>query len=62
MNKKRLEEIIDKIQMIRKHNNDHWMNILRLAFRYAPDGTKLVMKKITECDQEINRLTKELSE
>ncbi len=57
-----IEEIIDKIQIIRKHNNDHWMNILRLAFEYAPYSAKLIMKKITECDQEINRLTKELSE
>jgi len=35
INIKRLK-IIDKIEGIRKKNNVNWMNVLRLAFKYAP--------------------------
>lgn len=54
--------IIDEIARIRSKNNDNWMAILRLAFKFAPDEAKQVMKDITECDAEINTLTKQLAE
>ena len=38
------------------------MDILRLAFERAPDEAKELMKKITQCDQQISELTRELGE
>lgn len=29
---KKMMELLDKIEKIRRDNNKHWMNILRLAF------------------------------
>ncbi len=56
------EEILNKIQKIREANNRNWMRILKLAFFYAPERAKLIMKAICDRDQEINELTKELIE
>ena len=30
------DKIINEIQKIRSKNNKHWMNLMRLAFKYAP--------------------------
>jgi len=54
--------IIDEIQEIRTRNNKNWMDILRIAFQYAPDETKKKMADITECDAEINKLSRQLAE
>lgn len=55
-------EIIDRVFEIRAKNNRNWMEILRLAFKHAPEEAKKIMAGITECDAEINRLTKQLSD
>jgi len=57
-----IEDIINQIQEIRTRNNKNWMDILRLAFKHAPDEAKKIIANITECDAEINRLSKKLSE
>ncbi len=54
-------EIIDDIQNIRKKNNVNWMDILRIAFTYAPEETREVFKRITSDDNKINELSIELS-
>ena len=54
-------EIIDKIQDVRKKNNVNWMNILRLAFECNPTKAKEIMKGVKSCDEEINKLTYELA-
>jgi len=54
------EEIIKQIQEIRAKNNKSWMDILRLAFRVAPDEAGKIMKEITERDRQINKLTSKL--
>ena len=56
-----LLNIIDQIQEIRTRNNKNWMDILKLAFKHAPDEAKKIMADITECDAEINKLTRELT-
>ena len=33
-------ETIDKIEKIRAENNKNWMNLLRLALKYAPEESK----------------------
>lgn len=54
-------EIINEIQQIRSKNNVNWMDILRIAFKHAPEETRNVFKKITEDDNKINNLSIELS-
>jgi len=51
---------IDKIEKIRAQNNKNWMNLLRLAIKYAPVEAKEMFIKITDCDKKINDLMKEM--
>ena len=54
-------EIIDEIQKIRSRNNINWMDILKIAFTYAPTETREVFKRITNDDNLINELSKKLA-
>ena len=54
-------KIIDKIEGIRKKNNVNWMNVLRLAFKYAPIQASDIMSKIYKDDAKISKLVKKLS-
>ena len=47
---------ITKVQRIRARNNVNWMNILRLAFKYAPKEAGVLMKKINSDDNKISKL------
>jgi len=58
---KSYSELLDQIQEIRSKNNGNWMDILRLAFQYAPKEASALMMKITECDSQINQLTRQLA-
>lgn len=49
-------KIIDEIEKIRSGNNINWMNLLRLAFRTAPNDAKELVKKINADDQRISQL------
>jgi hypothetical protein len=53
-------KLIQAISKIRENNNKQWMDILQLAFKYAPEESKKIFKKITENDRQINELSKEL--
>ena len=53
--------LIKKIQKIRSRNNANWMNILRLAFKYAPKVSRKLMKKINNDDKKISNLVYKLS-
>ena len=55
-------KIIDEIEKVRNSNNMNWMDILRLAFTYAPEEAKKLMKKIDLEDNRISVLVKKLSE
>jgi hypothetical protein len=55
-------EIIDKIQQIRSKNNVNWMDILRLAFREAPEEARAIMSKVNDSDGEIASLLKKLAD
>ncbi|SVD69845.1 uncharacterized protein METZ01_LOCUS422699 [marine metagenome] len=62
--KKKIEhylKIIDEIEKIRTRNNVNWMDLLRMAFTYAPEEAKELMKKIDHEDTRISDLVKELS-
>tara|TARA_B100001029_G_C15050489_1_gene450343 strand:+ start:2013 stop:2207 length:195 start_codon:yes stop_codon:yes gene_type:complete len=54
-------KIIDKIEAIRGKNNVNWMNLLRLAYKKAPEESALIMSKIYKGDIKISRLVKKLS-
>lgn len=54
-------DIINEIEKVRGTNNVNWMDILRIAFKYSPEETRDVFKRITESDHVINELSKKLA-
>ena len=54
-------KIIDEVEKVRTKNNVNWMDVLRLAFTYAPDEAKKLMKKINAEDNRISELFEKLS-
>ena len=58
--KQRHLKIINKIEKIRSKNNTNWMDILRLALKYAPTEAKKLVKKINNDDKKITNLFKKL--
>ena len=40
------KKIISNIQKVRSLNNKYWMDILRVAFKYAPIEAAKIIKKI----------------
>ena len=61
-NKRTDEEIIGEIQEIRAKNNTYWMDVVRLAFRLAPEEARSIFKKIKRCDHDINNLLNQLAD
>tara|TARA_B100000282_G_scaffold294579_1_gene272006 strand:- start:976 stop:1605 length:630 start_codon:yes stop_codon:yes gene_type:complete len=61
LNKFNYLKLIQKIEKIRKKNNSNWMDILKIAFKYAPDETAKTMAQIYKEDSNISKLTKKLS-
>lgn len=59
--KKKDDKIINEIQKIRARNNKNWMDILRVAVKYAPKSTKKIIKKINLDDKKISKLVQKLS-
>ena len=60
MNNNKYLLIIDQIEAVRTKNNKNWMDLLRLAFKYAPEEASEIFNEIFKEDQEVNRLAKEL--
>ena len=54
-------EIIDEIEKVRSKNNINWMDILRLAFKHAPEDARKILSEINEADSEISKLIRKLS-
>lgn len=54
-------EIIDEIEKVRNKNNVNWMDILRVAFKHAPDDARAIMAKINKDDNKISELIEQLS-
>ena len=50
-------KIIKKIEIIRKKNNTNWMDILRVAYQYAPNRTAKIISRIYKEDKNISMLT-----
>lgn len=56
------ESLIDRLEEIRAKNNKSWMNLVRLAFKHAPNEARDIMKSIVDYDSQIGKITKKLSE
>ncbi|RVV98975.1 hypothetical protein EKE94_08830 [Mesobaculum littorinae] len=56
------DRIIDEIEAVRTRNNHNWMDILRLAFRHAPDEAAGILAEIYKEDKAISDLAKKLTE
>ena len=62
MEKKRTDlEILSEVENIRSKNNVNWMDILRLAFKHAPEEARVLMGRVNEYDGRISDLLKELA-
>ena len=61
LNKYNYIKLIGNIESIRKKNNSNWMDILKIAFQYAPEKTSKIMAQIYREDSNISKLTKKLS-
>ena len=55
------EKLIDQLENIRAKNNKSWMNLVRLAFKHAPEEARDIMKSIVDYDSQIGEITKQLS-
>ena len=61
MKNKKANILIREIEKTRSKNNKNWMDLLRLAFQYAPLRAKKVLKAINKNDQKISKLIKKIS-
>lgn len=64
MNKKisqKYIKVIDQIELVRKKNNSNWMDILRVAYSFAPEKTATIMARIYKDDSKISSLAKKLT-
>jgi len=57
---KNKDNLINSIQKIRSENNINWMNLMRLAFKYAPKEASAIVKKINLQDKKISQILKKL--
>jgi len=55
------QALIDKIERIRRDNNTRWMDLVRLAFRVAPQEARTIMAAIVAGDEQVATLAGELS-
>ena len=59
-NYKHYLKLINSIEKTRKRNNKNWMDLMRLAFKYNPSGSKKIVRGIFKEDKKINILIKKL--
>ncbi len=55
------EEIVTEITHVRADNNKVWMNLVRLALRVAPKEAKVFFNEITDNDQKVSALLRQLA-
>jgi len=54
-------DIISDVEKVRAKNNVNWMDILRLAFKHAPEDARVLMSRVNEYDGRISALLTELA-
>lgn len=60
MTKRNYNQVINKVQKIRAKNNKNWMDLLKLAFKFAPKEASNIMKRINVADNQISSEIKKL--
>ena len=58
---KKYNQLITNIENVRKKNNKYWMDIMRLSFKYAPNKSQALVKKINQNDQKNSKFLSKLS-
>jgi|TARA_B110000305_G_scaffold202928_1_gene231584 hypothetical protein len=58
---KNYKSIINLIEKTRSKNNKNWMDLLRIALKYAPKKSSLVLKKININDKNISELLSKIA-
>ena len=53
--------LVNKIQNIRSKNNKNWMDLVRLAYKYAPKEASNILSQIYKEDSAISNLTSQLT-
>lgn len=53
-------EVIDDIEAVRSRNNKNWMDLLRLAYRVAPEEAAVIVREILVQDSAVSALAAEL--
>ena len=48
-------KIIRQIEIVRSKNNKNWMDLLRLAFQYAPSEAAVIFSEIFKEDKEVKK-------
>jgi|TARA_B110000114_G_C14984099_1_gene353763 hypothetical protein len=59
--KNNYNKLINQIQKARTKNNVNWMNILKVAIKFAPIEAKKIIKEININDKKISQLVSKLS-
>lgn len=54
-------EIIDEVEKVRTQNNKNWMDILRVAFKHAPEEARPILAEINKSDGKISDLLDKLA-
>lgn len=55
------DKLFTRIETVRSMNNGLWMEIVRIAYRYAPEETRAVMRRVNNNDQAISGMLRELA-
>lgn len=58
---KNYNKIINHISNARKKNNSNWMQLMKIAFKYAPKESTIILKKINSQDKKISKLVEKIS-
>ena len=53
-------KLIKQIEKLRSKNNKNWMDLYRIAFKFAPSESVKVTKKIVKQDLKISGIVKKL--
>jgi len=54
-------QIIDEVEKVRTKNNKNWMDILRVAFKHAPEEARPILAEINKSDGQISKLLDQLA-
>ena len=54
-------KVINQIEKIRKKNNKNWMDVLKIAFKHAPNEASNVLSQIYKEDKKLSSLAKKLT-